>query len=284
MSVVALGDNITDCYLDLGRMYPGGNAVNVAVAVARAGGSASYAGVVGTDQRGALLRESLLAEGVEVSRLRTRPGDTALAVVRHVDGERIFAGHDRGVARFGPDDDDFLHVAAHRIVHTTYASGLEAAVPSLAQRARVSYDFDRHVDDGYADDLLGSVWLASFSAAHLDDDACRRLLRWAHRRGAEYVLATRAARGAVLSHDGNIFTAVAAPVRVLDTLGAGDACIGRLLHGLDVTEPPQIALRAAVNAATAACTSWGAYGHGVEVTDEIRDRAHALSRRATTRA
>ena len=31
MKLIAVGDNVTDCYLDEGIYYPGGNAVNVAV-------------------------------------------------------------------------------------------------------------------------------------------------------------------------------------------------------------------------------------------------------------
>ena len=30
MKLIAVGDNVTDCYLDEGIYYPGGNAVNVA--------------------------------------------------------------------------------------------------------------------------------------------------------------------------------------------------------------------------------------------------------------
>lgn len=281
MAVVAIGDNISDCYIDAGRVYPGGNAVNVAVAVARAGGDASYIGVVGNDACGALLRESLAAEGVDVRGLRTSDGRTALAVVRHVVGERIFGGSDRGVAFFSPSEDDLDRVAEHAVVHTTYCSGLESAVPLLAARSRVSYDFDAHIDDGYADGLLGSVWLASFSAAHLDEDDCHKLLRWAHERGAEYVLATRGAHGALLSRGTDVFAAPAETVDVVDTLGAGDACIGTLLHGLETGQRPDAALRAAVHAAARACSYRGGYGHSVRLTDDIRDRALALQNQST---
>lgn len=277
MAIVAVGDNISDCYVDMGRIYPGGNAVNVAVAVARANGRASYIGVVGTDARGDLLRASLVSEGVDVTGLRTREGDTALAVVGHTEaGERVFGGLDRGVALFTPDAQDLERIAAHTIVHTTYCSGLESAVPLFAQHALVSYDFDVHFDDGYADDLLGSVWLASFSAAHLDEDACYKLVRWALERGARYVLATRGAHGAILSDGVDQVTAAANPVAIVDTLGAGDACIGRVLHELDLGRPPQTALSAGVRAATAACAYWGGYGHALDLTEDVRERARAL--------
>ena len=31
MKLIAVGDNVTDCYMDEGVYFPGGNAVNVAV-------------------------------------------------------------------------------------------------------------------------------------------------------------------------------------------------------------------------------------------------------------
>ena len=41
MDVIAIGDNISDCYLSIGQVFPGGNAVNVGVAAARAGVAAA---------------------------------------------------------------------------------------------------------------------------------------------------------------------------------------------------------------------------------------------------
>ena len=63
--LLAVGDNVVDCYPDLGVMFPGGNAVNVAVHARRAGASSAYLGAVGTDPAGDLVRGSLVAEGVD---------------------------------------------------------------------------------------------------------------------------------------------------------------------------------------------------------------------------
>ena len=46
MKLIAVGDNVTDCYLDEGIYYPGGNAVNVAVDCKRDGAEkVNYIGV-----------------------------------------------------------------------------------------------------------------------------------------------------------------------------------------------------------------------------------------------
>ena len=67
MRVCGVGDNVVDRYLGLDRMYPGGNALNVAVFCRRAGVEAAYLGITGSDEAGALVRESLVAEGVETA-------------------------------------------------------------------------------------------------------------------------------------------------------------------------------------------------------------------------
>lgn len=83
MRICAVGDNVVDRYRDWGVMYPGGNAVNVAVHARRRQASAAYVGVLGDDVAGRLLASSLAAEEVECTRVRTVSGPTAYAVVRH---------------------------------------------------------------------------------------------------------------------------------------------------------------------------------------------------------
>jgi len=111
MDVVAIGDNISDCYVAIGQVFPGGNAVNVSVAAARSGGRSAYIGAVGDDRRGQLLIDSLTAESVDVGRLRVVPGQTACCEVLHADGERQFGTTNRGVALFTPTLDDLAFAA-----------------------------------------------------------------------------------------------------------------------------------------------------------------------------
>jgi fructoselysine 6-kinase len=262
MPVVAVGDNVVDCYVDRGLMFPGGNSVNVAVHAARAGTSAAYVGVIGDDERGRLVSAALAAEGVDRTRLLTRSGPTAYAVVRHVAGDRVFGPNDKGVSLFRPSAADLAFVSGFDLAHSSYCSGLEPALADLASATRVSFDFNDRTDDGYADDLLPHVWVATFSAAHLDRRQCERLVRWAGSRGPGYVFATRGAEGAI-GFDGRVVhEATAAPVAVLDSLGAGDAFIGRALHGLLASEPLPVLLERAVQAGSQACTALGGFGHG----------------------
>ena len=70
VTLLTVGDNVVDRYLDLGVLYPGGNAVNVAVHSRRCGAGTAYIGAVGTDLAGRTVLDALVAEGVDTSLLR----------------------------------------------------------------------------------------------------------------------------------------------------------------------------------------------------------------------
>src|SRR5258705_12173939 len=99
-SIVAVGDNVVDCYPGLGRMFPGGNCVNVAVFARRAGARTAYVGAVAPDEAGGAIRGALAAEGVATDRLRILPGRTAHCVIGHQEGDRVFLSFDLGVSMF----------------------------------------------------------------------------------------------------------------------------------------------------------------------------------------
>ena len=260
MQLVAVGDNITDCYPEQGVMFPGGNCVNVAVHSARAGVPTSYVGAVGEDDRGALLRSALTAEAVDVSRLRSVPGHTGYATVFHVDGDRHFGPFDRGVAEITLTEEDLDFIAAHRIAHSSTAAQLAPQIPGIAARVPVSFDFDVHTGDDYCGDLIGSVTHAFFSASHLSEPDALDLLAWACDRGAATAVATRGSRGALFSDGRTVLRQPAVASRVEDTLGAGDAFIGEVLAGIVRQRPAVEYLADAAKASSAVCERFGAFG------------------------
>lgn len=262
MDLACLGDNITDDYVEHQVMFPGGNCVNVAVRARRAGTLCSYIGRVGRDVRGMRTRQALESEGVDTQRLLACDGATGYARIHHSDRDRVFGEFDRGVAPFTPDREDLALVAQSEIVHTSYSSNLTEWLPKLSQLTKVSYDFDNHVDDAYADALLPHVDYAFFSASHLGDDQVRDLLSRAVSRGPTVAAATMGSRGAAIS-DGQVAVMVPAPdIELVDTLGAGDAFIGTFLAGSLMGLSHGESARRAVIAATATCAHLGGFGHG----------------------
>ena len=66
LKLIAIGDNVTDCYVDEGVYFPGGNAVNVAVNCKKCGAEkVNYIGVFGDDDRADYIRECLAEVSLE---------------------------------------------------------------------------------------------------------------------------------------------------------------------------------------------------------------------------
>ena len=59
MKIAGIGDNVIDRYMNMGVMFPGGNAVNVAAHASRLGAVAAYVGSIGADREGRIIRDAL---------------------------------------------------------------------------------------------------------------------------------------------------------------------------------------------------------------------------------
>ncbi len=265
MSIACVGDNVIDIYLGSGHGYPGGNAVNVAVAARRSGVPSAYVGAVGQDDMGAILRQALTSEGVETERLRVLPGTTAWCEVRLVDGDREFGDSDIGVSRIELTEPDLDYLAGFSVVHTGDNSMTESQVAAMAARTRVSFDFGERPRE-YIDELIGHVWCACFSASHLSADEATALADEMTELGPELVLVSEGARGAQLAVGGARFRAMSKAAQVTDSLGAGDALIGGVLAGLVSGSSPQDALTAGTRLAARTISHFGGFGYGFDIT------------------
>lgn len=270
VTLCTIGDNVVDRYLDHGVMYPGGQALNVAVHARRSGVHSSYLGVFGDDAAARFLRRVLRQEDVDLSLSRTVPGPNAYATVRHVDGDRVFG---EAVAvnahEIVLDDRDLERLARFDVLHTGADSGLEGELPRLAAIRPLSYDFSDHPDD-YAEPLLPHVRIAAFSRPSATDDEVTLLARRAHAAGVEWVLITRAATGATISHGGGLYSATPAAIEPVDTLGAGDAFLGCALGGILSRSDPQSIVERATTYASLNCKNYGAFGY--EAADAFVER------------
>ncbi|MDJ1132138.1 PfkB family carbohydrate kinase [Streptomyces iconiensis] len=271
--LLGIGDNVVDRYAGAavpegagGTMFPGGNAVNVAVYARRAGAEASYWGVTGDDPAGEVVRAGLRAERVDTSRVRTAHGPNAWAEIGLEDGDRVFRGSDDGVSAFSLGPDDLRALGSYDLAHTAYSGSLAAQVPQMAARTAVSFDFSHHWREPWAEPLLPHLYLAVFSASQLDEEDSIRLLRTATDQGARWALATRGAEGAVLTDGTALWRRRAVRTRAVDTLGAGDAFVGTLLTTLVADGDPESGLAHAAEAAASACTEYGGFGHGAPLS------------------
>lgn len=263
MRLLGAGDNVVDRYLDSRVMFPGGNAVNVAVYASRLGHSSAFLGVLGDDAAGRHVLGALANEGVDTSLVSVAHGPNAHADVRIVGHDRVFAGADKCVAAdFTPDTGQLEAMGDFDVVHSAYSGTLAGSIPDIARRTRVSFDWGNRFGLENAREMLPHLFLVTFSGSHLTPDEARTLATDAVSGGADHALVTRGSDGAYLADSDGVRYQPSVYVEAVDTLGAGDAFITRTLVGLATGEEPETTLPAAADFAADVCTWSGAFGHG----------------------
>lgn len=262
--VIGVGDNTVDKYLHLGQMFPGGNAVNVAVLAHRLGHPASYIGWLGNDHYGALILDALNEEGVDVSHCRVVAGANANTEVTLVNGDRVWGSSTSGVcSQIALTEADYGFIGEHDLTHTSIYSHIEHDIEKLKRASKnLSFDFSDNWERDYLSRILPWVDIALLSYPDQSPSETESLMTWIHEQGPRLVLVTQGARGATL-YDGKDFHRQGTiEASVVDTLGAGDAFAACFLVEHLSNIPPQAALKRAAQAAAHTCSYYGAFGHG----------------------
>jgi fructoselysine 6-kinase len=268
-SLIGVGDNTFDRYLDQGIMYPGGNSVNVPVFYRRHGGKAAYLGWVGNDRRGSLLLEALRCEDVDVSRCRVVDHPTGRYDIELRDGDRQFKGSIPGAREFIKlEESDYEYISRFDITHTSIYSFIDPYLSHLSKASGLlSFDYSSDWTKKYLEDTLPYVDAAFLSAPSLTDTELETLMKWIHGINHGLVVVTRGKLGSVAYNGDQLYSQGVVETKMVDTLGAGDSFIARILYETQCgTELPEAMRHAAVSAAET-CGYYGAWGHGAIIED-----------------
>ncbi|QMU76735.1 carbohydrate kinase [Streptacidiphilus sp. PB12-B1b] len=277
---LVVGEALTDILVDPGgrrQAHPGGSPVNVALGVARLGHPVQLATRVGTDPFGEALQRHLRDGGVRLTEgsVVDAPTSTATATL---DARGAAAYRFDITWSLPPSATAPARTGAVAHLHTgSIATALEpgaaqvrAAVEAARATATVSYDPNIRPPllrsaDGERPGVEALVAAADVVKASDEDlawlypgrDPREAAAAWA-RSGPALVVLTRGAEGATAFWDGGLREVPPIPVRVVDTVGAGDAFMAGLISGLlqaGMLGPgpaPRARLRAAVGRTRAA--------------------------------
>jgi fructokinase len=271
--VVCFGEALID-FLNTGRVhegemslnsftqFPGGAPANAAVAVAKLGGEAVFAGQVGDDPFGHCLIDALQLYGVDTSIAAVHPtAKTPLAFVFLDDkGERSFSFRRDGTAdlvisKSQVDADWFtgdpiVHFCSNTLTEESIADVTRHVVSQARrQEAIVSFDVNlRHNlwQSGEADgervtDLVQKSDIVKFARKEIDflsDGDSESYLARCFASGLTAALITDGA-GEVSIHTVDSTARIRPPnVEAVDTTGGGDAFIGAVLFGLSRQAEP----------------------------------------------
>lgn len=256
-------------------MAGGGVAANAAVAVARLGGDARFAGVVGDDEAGARITESLADEGVDVSGVRVMSGRLSPESVVLVDssGERLIVNHASEdlfqmapvptVTEIGRPDVVLADMRWRHGAVETLAVASDLGVPGVV-------DCDHHPSDApgileaASHVVFGEATLMEWSGEADLSDA----LRVASERIDGWVGVTAGSDGTWWLDSGRLEHAPAFEIAAVDTLGAGDVFHGAFALGLAEGMTIGDAIEFGSAAAALKCTHFGGRD-GIPTRDEL---------------
>jgi fructokinase len=236
------------------RALPGGGPFNTARALSRLGVPTAFLGRLSTDPLGRQLADSLVADGVSLDLASIGPEPTTIAIA-NVDSKGLaeyeFQVEGTSAPNLTPDmipanlseDIDALHVGTLGLVLEPMASTLI----ELLQRERggrlTMVDPNVRVglipDDDYRKRLDAVVCQSTIVKAS-DADLAWLYPNLSYKRAAErllgdgvnLVVVTLGSQGAFAAHHDLRVAVEAAPVQVIDTIGAGDAFGAGLLAWL----------------------------------------------------
>ena len=252
------GDAVVDLIPNSENSYlkcPGGAPANVAVAISRLEGNASFLGRVGDDPLGLFMRKTLQEEGVDVQELELDGQQRTSTVVVDLDdtGERSFTFMVKPSAdQFFHHDDipefnsgEWLHFCSIALANEPSRSAtLEAARQLKIKGGYVSFDPNLREDvwenaDEIQPMILKAIELADvikFSDEELTfltgcNDVYKALETLAL-PSEKLIVVTQGAKGALVDFSHQQKLLVGRAVNPIDTTGAGDAFVGGMLAKL----------------------------------------------------
>lgn len=249
LALLVIGECVADIVRAPGaadRVHAGGSPANVAYGLARLGRSTTLLTQLGQDANGRLIGDHLASAGVRVRTDRSSAPTPSAAVTLDDAGRATYTFEITwSLAPVTPEQPpQHVHTGSIAAVMEPGATTVLAAVESLRAGATVSYD------PNVRPELMGDHAEAVRKAEHCvalsdvvkasDEDLAwlypgetpeKAAERWL-RSGPAVVLVTRGAGGALAVLPGATVRVEAVPVRVVDTVGAGDAFMSGTLHAL----------------------------------------------------
>jgi len=238
------------------RQYPGGAPANAAVAVAKLGGKALFAGQVGNDPFGEFLIDSLQAYQVDTQFVSKHPtAKTTLAfVMLDKTGERSFSFHRQQTAdllfeKSQVDEAWFNHSAIFHFCSNTLtdiniANCTEYAIQrAFSHDALISFDVNlRHnlwstgqVDIDVVNNLVKQAHVLKFSLdelTYLAQDDIESYIKDCFQAHCQLMVITDGEKILTYYTSKNLDAIYPPSVNAVDTTAGGDAFIGALLFSL----------------------------------------------------
>ncbi|NNE75414.1 MAG: carbohydrate kinase [Acidimicrobiales bacterium] len=244
--IVSAGEALVDMVPD---PRPGGGPYNVAIAAARLGHPAAFAGRISTDEYGELLWSNLQDNRVDLRLVERGPEPTARAVVEGDPPTFRFEGDDTADTMLSAVDLAGLGTSG-AIVHGgtlgMFRGRTAHVLADLAERHAGVVSLDPNVrpkiiDDRTVWEQFHERWLQHTAVYKASEEDLEWIWPGRHHsliadellhRGVGLVAVSHGPEGATMYSADHVASVPGQPVDVADTVGAGDTFVAALLVGL----------------------------------------------------
>jgi ribokinase len=266
------------------RRQMGGTVSTALAALQRLGLATKYMGMLGDDETGKFVLDSLSAEGVDVSFVRVVDGEStafSLVMVDSMTRKRSIA-HFPGCEFMVPADCvDADAVKSARLLHVDIYTPAVVAACEAAREGGVTISVEANALYPGLEDVLagGDIFITSdkiFSELVGEDDPVAAGKKAREQYDLEHVVVTLGADGSVAVSGDEIVSSPGFEVEAIDTTGAGDVFHGAYLYGYIMGWRYARSLRFANAAAAIMCTGqngWVDIPTLGEVNDFLQQRS-----------
>lgn len=231
MKILGLGDHVVDVYRNLQKVYPGGNALNVAVNAMLLQYDSAYLGIFGDDVYGDFLSRFLREKYIDLSMCEYKKHASTKKCIEDVyEGERRFSHveiRDNWSGILSLQGKHIQYINSFDGVFTSCNAKMEDQISLLkSYNGILVYDFgekEKYRDSSYLDRILPYIDVAQFSmsdTSQSDIDAFVKTLP-----KDIVVLVTRGGKPTLCYQDSTCVMHAQTVVKAVDTMGAGDAYI-----------------------------------------------------------
>lgn len=234
MKIAALGFCCIDIYENINKHYATGNGIDCIINLSKKGIKASAITVVGTDQYGKEMIETLNKYNIDTSHLQIQEGVTSICQMALKNGvDRVHLENIPGVMEnYIPTPEDIEFVKQHEFVHTDLTGKVLHLLPELkAAGCKIVFDFSIIKREEALQKVLPYVHYAFFSCEK-KTASIKNFLIHAKSYGAELVTATFGEEGSICYDGHNFYEHGINAVPVVNTVGAGDSFIAGFVYGL----------------------------------------------------
>lgn len=285
VKLYCVGDNNVDIYQSMGKVFPGGCCLNMAIYARMLGHEAAFVSAVGNDRLGQLQLDTLRLYGVNINGVHIIDGHTAWCKILHQGNDRIFSELNNGAKELCPVSEEDVRKGQDGSYDLLYTC-LEAFYEEGAL-----YCFGNSPIPSFCD--LSTFWereslkeyckifdYVALSGQNKKEPEMRLILQECIYHGAQMAIGTLGLDGSLVQTEKACYKTEACRVEAVDTLGAGDswlsAFITSYLDGKKQAQEDsgeesliQNSMSLASSFAASTCMHYGGVGHGIDFEETM---------------